>query len=131
MAGTLVLGDVAMVVGGGIEDELEDRLDDVALAFEEAGVWATGARTVPVTKTASPVKVFGAVVKTIDTSVTMAGSGERASMAPVRSSSSWRLKSLRKASLAWENMVGSVECLTAHRPEVWRWPPLGIDALEG
>jgi hypothetical protein len=61
---------------------------------------------VPVTKTAEPAKVFGAVVKTIETRVTIAGSGDLASMAAVRSSSSWRfLKSLKKASLALANMA--------------------------
>jgi hypothetical protein len=103
------LGDVAMVVGSGDEDVEIDDDWPVAVAFEEAGVWAMGGRTVPVTKMAEPSNVLGAVVKTIETSVTTAGSGvgsgDLASMAAVRSSSNWRLKSLRKASLALANML--------------------------
>jgi hypothetical protein len=99
------LGDVAMVVGSGDEDVEIDDDWPVAVAFEEAGVWAMGGRTVPVMKMAEPSNVLGAVVKTIETSVTTAGSGDLASMAAVRSSSTWRLKSLRKASLALANML--------------------------
>ncbi len=122
------LGTVAMVVGGGDEDEEveDDELDVPESSVAEAvGVTAIGGRTVPVMKTAEPANVFGAVVKTMETSVTTAGSGDLASMAVVRSESTSRLKSLRKASLAWANMTAVVLCgarrsvwqLTAHRPE--------------
>jgi hypothetical protein len=111
-ASWLRLGDVAMVVGSG--DEVEEAEDDwvgfelVAVA-STVGVWAIGGRTVPVTKTAEPANVFGAVVKTMETRVTTAGSGDLASMAAARSESISRLKSLRKASLALANMATDCE----------------------